>query len=148
VMSACAAWALEGSSARQLLTVAREEASVAATMCGADRRIEALLAAVDADRWSAGAAGVSLDPYETVAAVLYCVVTARSLAGGIEAGLRLGGDTDTVAALVGGLLGSQSTADGVRTALPWYGDVLLPAPGQVSALADGIAIARVADVRG
>lgn len=51
-------------------------------------------------------------------------------------------DTDTVAALVGGLLGAQS-ADTVH-ALPWYADVLLPDPADITQLADGLASARVA----
>lgn len=142
VMSACAAWALEGAGVRLLLKIARDEASLAVTMCSADRCIEALLAAVEAGRWSVGAAGVSLDPYETVAAVLHCVVTARSITDALEASIRLGGDTDTVAALVAGLLGSQSTLDQVSAALPWFGNVLLPDPGVMSALADRLASAR------
>jgi len=34
--------------------------------------------------------------------------------------VQLGGDTDTVAALVGGLLGCHLTADQVRSGLPWH----------------------------
>lgn len=143
VMSACAAWALDGATGRELLEVAREEAAVAVHLCGADRRIEELIAAVADDQWAADAAGVSLDPYDTLAAVLFCAASARTLRQALEQAIGLGGDTDTVAALVGGLLGAQSSEDTVR-ALPWYADVLLPDPADITLLADGLASARVA----
>lgn len=142
VMSACAAWALEGASPRRLLEVAREEASLAEAMCGAGPGIEALLEAVAEMSWSTAPGGVSLDPYDTVAAVLHCVAAADCLQEAVEAAVRLGGDTDTVAALVAGLLGSQMPLEEIRSQLPWYGAVLLPDSDLMATLADGMASAR------
>jgi ADP-ribosylglycohydrolase len=48
--------------------------------------------------------------------------------------VQLGGDTDTVAALVGGLMGGNLTAEQVRADLPWHQLVVLPEPA--SAIAD------------
>jgi ADP-ribosyl-[dinitrogen reductase] hydrolase len=42
--------------------------------------------------------------------------------------VQLGGDPDTVAALVGGLMGSKLTAEQVRAELPWHRLVALPEP--------------------
>ena len=42
--------------------------------------------------------------------------------------VQLGGDTDTVAALVGGLLGGKLTAEQVRAELPWHQLVVLSEP--------------------
>lgn len=47
--------------------------------------------------------------------------------------VQLGGDTDTVAALVGGLMGCKLTAGQVRAELPWHGLVVLPEPQSVLA---------------
>jgi ADP-ribosylglycohydrolase len=63
-----------------------------------------------------------------VAAVLSCVAQAPSLRDGLVSAVQLGGDTDTVAALVGGLLGCRLTAEQVRAELPWYRAVVLPEP--------------------
>jgi ADP-ribosylglycohydrolase len=69
-----------------------------------------------------------------VAAVLWCSTRATSLRGGLVSAVQLGGDTDTVAALVGGLLGCNLTVEQVRADLPWHQLVVLPEPA--SAIAD------------
>lgn len=144
VMSACASWALEGAGGRALLSIAREESAAAVDLCGADPGIVDLLAAVDAGEWSAGSTGVSLDPYDTVAAVLSTVATADALPGALEAAIGLGGDTDTVAALVGGLVGARLSVDEIHSALPWMQYVRLPEDRLVRNLAGGLASARLA----
>ena len=68
------------------------------------------------------------DPYDTVAAALRCATRATSLRSGLVSAVRLGGDTDTVAALVGGLMGGNLTAEQVRAELPWHQLVVLPEP--------------------
>lgn len=115
---------------------------MAEAMCGAGPGIEALLEAVAEMSWSTAPGGVSLDPYDTVAAVLHCVAAADCLQEAVEAAVRLGGDTDTVAALVAGLLGSQMPLEEIRSQLPWYGAVLLPDSDLMATLADGMASAR------
>ena len=53
-----------------------------------------------------------------------------SLRNGLVSAVQLGGDTDTdtVAALVGGLMGCKLTAEQVRAELPWHRLVVLPEP--------------------
>src|ERR1700746_3836947 len=93
-----------------------------------------MLNQLSAGTWDPPASGISVDPYETVAAVLWCATRATSLRSGLVSAVQLGGDTDTVAALVGGLMGCKLTADQVRAELPWHQLVVLPQPD--SAIAD------------
>ena len=60
--------------------------------------------------------------------MLSCVTRATSLRSGLVSAVQLGGDTDTVAALVGGLMGGKLTAEQVRAELPWHRLVVLPEP--------------------
>ena len=71
---------------------------------------------------------MSPDPYETVAVALWCAIRATSLRSGLVDAVQLGGDTDTVAALVGGLMGGKLTAEQVRAELPWHRLVVLSEP--------------------
>jgi ADP-ribosylglycohydrolase len=57
--------------------------------------------------------------------VLSCIVSTPVLREALVRAVQLGGVTDTVAALVGGLLGCRLTPDQVRAGLPWHGAVLL-----------------------
>jgi len=128
VIAACASWALEGASPALLLKIAADEAREAACALGTDPRLAEMLTQVSTGTWQAPADGISLDPYDTVAAVLSCVAPAPSLRGGLVSAVQLGGDTDTVAALVGGLLGAKLTVEEVRGELPWHQAVVLPEP--------------------
>jgi ADP-ribosylglycohydrolase len=134
VMAACASWALEGASSPMLLEAAVEEAREAAREVDTEARLAEMLAQVSAGTWEPPVSGVSLDPYETVAAVLWCSTRATSLRDGLVSAVQLGGDTDTVAALVGGLMGCSLTAEQVRAELPWHQLVVLPEPA--SAIGD------------
>jgi ADP-ribosylglycohydrolase len=127
-MAACASWALEGASPSMLVAAAADEARAAAQEAGTDTRLAEVLTQVAAETWQPPANGVSLDPYETVAAVLWCTTQATSLRSGLISAVQLGGDTDTVAALVGGLMGCKLTAGQVRAELPWHQLVVLPEP--------------------
>ena len=124
VISACASWALEGASPSLLLEVAAEEAREAAQGVGADERLAEMLTQVSTETWQPPANGISLDPYDTVAAALWCATRATSLRSGLVSAAQLGGDTDTVAALVG----CKLTAELVRAELPWHQLVVLPEP--------------------
>ena len=114
VIATCASWALEGADPTLLLKVAADEAREAAQAVDTDARLAKMLTQVSEGTWTAPADGISLDPYETVTAVLSCVAQAPSLRDGPVNAVQLGGDTDTVAALVGGLLGCGLTAEQVR----------------------------------
>jgi ADP-ribosylglycohydrolase len=102
-----------------------------------------MLNAVAAGTWQAPADGVSLDPYQTVAAVLSCVLRAASLRDALVEAVRMGGDTDTVAALVGGLAGARHTPDQLTAALPWSGAVHLPPTSNLADIGKRLALLRV-----
>jgi ADP-ribosyl-[dinitrogen reductase] hydrolase len=126
VIAVCASWALEGADPALLLEVAVDEAREAAQAAETDARLAEMLIQVSEGTWTAPADGISLDPYETVTAVLSCVAQAPSLRDGLVSAVQLGGDTDTVAALVGGLLGCRLTAKQVRAELSWHLFVVTP----------------------
>ena len=128
VIATCASWALEGASPSMLLEAAAEEAREAAQEVTTDARLAEMLTQVSAGTWEPPANGISLDPYDTVAAALWCATRATSLRSGLVSAVQLGGDTDTVAALVGGLMGCKLTAEQVRAELPWHQLVVLPEP--------------------
>jgi ADP-ribosylglycohydrolase/tetratricopeptide (TPR) repeat protein len=143
VIAACASWALEGATPALLLTVAAEEAREAAHAVGTDTRLVEMLTQVPTGTWQAPPEGISLDPYDTVAAVLSCVGSAPSLRGGLVRAVQFGGDTDTVAALVGGLLGAKLTVEQVHGELPWHQVVMLPEPqSAISEIAAALATVR------
>jgi ADP-ribosylglycohydrolase len=62
--------------------------------------------------------------------------------------VRLGGDTDTVAALVGGLLGCGLEVDEVREQLDWLDDVRLPPMEDLQRLAAGLSALRIRETDG
>jgi ADP-ribosyl-[dinitrogen reductase] hydrolase len=126
VIATCASWVIEGADATLLLEVAIDEARDATQAIDTDPRLAEMLTEVSEGAWTAPISGISLDPYETVIAVLSCVAQASSLRDGLVSAVQLGGDTDTVAALVGGLLGCRLTPEQVRAELPWHRLVVLP----------------------
>jgi ADP-ribosyl-[dinitrogen reductase] hydrolase len=144
VIAACAAWAIEGASPRLLTEIAVEEAAAASRLSGADPRLGALLAAVASGTWTPSPQGVSLDAYDTVAAVLACVAGSTSLRGAIHRAISIGGDTDTVAALTAGLLGAGMTREVVLQALPWYPAVRLPEAAGITGISASLAALRAA----
>jgi ADP-ribosylglycohydrolase len=128
VVATCASWTLENASPSMLLEAAIEEAREAARAVATDARLAEMLTRVSAGTWEPPSNGISLDPYETVAAALWCARRATSLRSGLVHAVQLGGDTDTVAALVGGLMGCKLTAEQVHAELPWHQLVVLPEP--------------------
>jgi ADP-ribosylglycohydrolase len=143
VIATCASWALENASPSMLLEAATEEAREAAQEARTDARLAEMLTKVSAGTWKPPANGISLDPYDTVAAALWCATRATSLRSGLVSAVQLGGDTDTVAALVGGLMGCKLTAEQARAELPWHQLVVLPEPASAIAdTADALATTR------
>jgi ADP-ribosylglycohydrolase len=138
VGAACAAWAIEGASSALLLDVAREEAAAVAEACGADERIGSMLSAVAAGQWTPSSSGITLDPGDTLASVLWCIRQEPSLPVALVSAVRIGGDTDTIAALVGGLLGCRLPPEQVLSQLPWAADVQMPDGSVVEKLAGGL----------
>ncbi|MGW0504925.1 ADP-ribosylglycohydrolase family protein [Micromonospora sp. NPDC003241] len=142
VMAGCASWSVAGAPVAVVVARAVELVEVARPVCGDAPRLAGLVGAVVAGKWSPPSSGVGLDAAETVAAVLHCVRGAGSVRDGLVTAVRCGGDTDTVAALVGGLLGGGSSAEAVRAELPWSGLVAVPDAGVVWRLASGLVALR------
>jgi ADP-ribosylglycohydrolase len=115
VIAAMASSAVEGAGAAGLLAKAEAEAR------WAGERYGPMDAVADAarGRWSPPPEGVSLDAVETAAAVVHVIREAPGLAAALPYAVSLGGDTDTVAALAGGVLGALDP-EGVA-ALGWLG---------------------------
>ncbi len=85
--------------------------------------------------WRPGAEGVPLDAAETLAAVLHVLATCGDdVDGAMRYAVGLGGDTDTVAAITGGILGCRNGRGGDRMARP----VILPDAAELDRLAEGL----------
>ncbi|MFO7251450.1 MAG: ADP-ribosylglycohydrolase family protein [Actinomycetes bacterium] len=82
--------------------------------------------------WRPGPGGVTLDVLDTLAAVLHTIRHGGEPAEAMRRAVLLGGDTDTVAAIVGGVLGGGHET----VAIPWAARVEIPA--NLDALADGL----------
>lgn len=142
VVAACASWTLEGASGQLLLDVAIEEEARARSACDASDRLSVMLASLAAATWQPPAQGISLDPAETVTAALACTLWASTLRDGLLQAVGMGGDTDTVAAITGGLLGARLTVTDVLAELPWHAAVLLPDAVLVTATSSALAAVR------
>jgi ADP-ribosylglycohydrolase len=119
VIAAMAARAVDGASVEEIIGQAAGEVEWVREHCGPMDAVRAALSG----RWSPPPGGVPLDAAETVAAVVHVVRAAPALAEALPYAVSLGGDTDTVAALVGGVLGAR---DPVQVdALGWLGLVNL-----------------------
>jgi len=140
VMSACASWAIEGAPPGLLTEIAVEEAMAV----GAHTAVAEALTMLHEGRWTPPSAGISLDAAETATAVLYCCQEADGdLVASLHLAVSLGGDTDTVAALTGGLLGCRLTPDEVRARLNWLDKVTQPPAADLARIAKALAGIRL-----
>jgi len=92
-----------------------DTALAAAQTDGMRSRLRELAGALDAGEWCADA-GERLEPTSdaaaSVSAAVYCAVAHPSFEAAVRSAVRLGGDTDTVAAMTGAIAGAR---DGVRS---------------------------------
>jgi ADP-ribosyl-[dinitrogen reductase] hydrolase len=86
--------------------------------------------------WEPYRAGMALDAVATVASVMQVLRESQGLAAAMKYAVSLGGDTDTVAAIVGGILGCQ--LEDVDHEIPWLSRVTLPEPELIEAVAIGL----------
>ena len=77
----------------------------------------------DYSDWSAPSGGISLDPLETLQAVVWVVKRAKDVADAFSLACSLGGDTDTVAALAGALFAARWPEKADFYSIPWLNDV-------------------------
>jgi ADP-ribosyl-[dinitrogen reductase] hydrolase len=93
--------------------------------------------------WSPNSAGVSMNAVETLAAVVHVLGHAArksfALADALRYAVSLGGDTDTVAAIVGGILGSRLED---IAGIPWLSRVALPDSVELDALSMALSSLR------
>ncbi|MGW0588575.1 ADP-ribosylglycohydrolase family protein [Streptosporangium sp. NPDC002607] len=113
LVAAMAAWAIEGAGIDAVLAAAEAEAGWVAGRYGEPTAVRAALAGT----WTPPAGGVGLDALETTAAVVHVLSTATDLDSALRRSVLLGGDTDTVAALVGGVRGALAPDE--LDALTW-----------------------------
>lgn len=77
----------------------------------------------DYSEWSVPIGGISLDPLETLQAVVWVVKRANNCADAFSLACSLGGDTDTVAALAGALFAARWPEKADFYSIPWLNDV-------------------------
>jgi ADP-ribosylglycohydrolase len=77
----------------------------------------------DYSDWSPPTTGVSLDPLETLQAVVWVVKKANNCADAFSLACSLGGDTDTVAALAGALFTARWPEKSDFYSISWLDDV-------------------------
>jgi ADP-ribosyl-[dinitrogen reductase] hydrolase len=141
IMSACvvatmAAWAIQQHPIETVVAAGLREADDLATLYALDSGIlQPLSQAADGD-WGPYQPGMTLDAVTTVASILYVLRETTSLATAMKYAVALGGDTDTAAAIVGGILGCQ--LEDIESAIPWLPRVVLPKAEIVEATAAGL----------
>ncbi|GAA5071177.1 ADP-ribosylglycohydrolase [Thermocatellispora tengchongensis] len=125
-VAAMGSYALEGRSIDELIAVAMEE--IEPFRLGESKIIDRAARG----EWEPGELGVSIDAMDTLAAVVQVIRREEDPAAAMRRAVLLGGDTDTVAAITGGVLGCRhDTID-----IPWAGRAELPAG--LDALAHGL----------
>jgi ADP-ribosyl-[dinitrogen reductase] hydrolase len=141
IISACvvaemAAWAIEQHPIDAVVAAGLHEAEELAqqhTLHPAT--LQPLRRATNGD-WPPKTTGPALDALATVASVLHVLREARGLAIAMKHAVALGGDTDTTAAIVGGILGCQ--LEDVGSQIPWLSSVDMPDAGLIETTAEGL----------
>ena len=141
IMSACAvatmaAWAIEQHPIQAVVAAGLREASHFGELYALGPATLQPLRQAAAGDWGPYRPEQPLDAIATWASVLYVLREATSLATAMKCAVALGGDTDTAAAIVGGILGCQ--LEDVDRAIPWLSRVVLPKAEIVEATAAGL----------
>jgi ADP-ribosylglycohydrolase/tetratricopeptide (TPR) repeat protein len=134
-VAAMGSYALEGCPVADLLAVAREEFERALVDWLAPAVwLENLRAAADGT-WRPGAHGVALGAAETLAAVVHVLaVCGEDVDTPVRYAVGLGGDTDTVAAITGGIVGCRNASVDIG----WLDRVMAPDAEELDRLAAGL----------
>jgi ADP-ribosyl-[dinitrogen reductase] hydrolase len=141
IMSACvvatmAAWAIEHHPIEAVVAAGLREADDLAELYGlGPATLRPLRQAADGD-WGPYQPGMPLDAVATLASVLHVLREPTGLANAMKYAVALGGDTDTTAAIVGGILGCR--LEDIDHAIPWLSKVVLPRAEIVEATAAGL----------
>jgi ADP-ribosylglycohydrolase len=140
VVAAMASWALEGYPIDAVVTAGLDEAEHMAEWYALSADTMQPIRQGASGAWGPYRAGMALDAVATVASVVLVLQESQGLATAMKHAVSLGGDTDTVAAIVGGILGCQS--EDVEREIPWLSRVTLPEPELIEAVAIGLARLR------
>jgi ADP-ribosyl-[dinitrogen reductase] hydrolase len=141
IMSACvvatmAAWAIEQHPIEAVVAAGLREADDLADLYRLAPAIVQPLHQAAAGDWGPYKPGMPLDAVTTLASILHVLRETTNLAHAMKRAVALGGDTDTTAAIVGGILGCR--LEGVDHAIPWLSKVVLPRAEIVEAIAAGL----------
>ncbi|MEV4568478.1 ADP-ribosylglycohydrolase family protein [Nonomuraea sp. NPDC049419] len=123
-VAAMGSWALEACAAQDLSMIAAEELDH--------------FGVSSVEGWEPSPGGVSLDVMDTLGAVLHVLSLYEDPVSAMRYAVSLGGDTDTVAAIVGGILSCRQDALDIS----WAPQVALPPSLEV--LAQGLRAMRQA----
>jgi ADP-ribosyl-[dinitrogen reductase] hydrolase len=136
VVAAMASWAFEGRSIDTVVAAGLDEAE---RMAGwFDLRPDTMqpIWRGASGEWRPYRVGMALDAVATMASVMLVLRESKGLATAMKHAVSLGGDTDTVAAIVGGMLGCQ--LEDVEREIPWLSRVTLPEVELIEAVAIGL----------
>jgi ADP-ribosyl-[dinitrogen reductase] hydrolase len=141
IISACvvaemAAWAVEQHPIDAVVAAGLREAEEVAQQHALHPATLLPLRQATRGTWPPNKAGPTLDALATVANVLHVLREAKGLATAMKQAVALGGDTDTTAAIVGGVLGCQ--LEDVGSQIPWLSSVGMPDAGLIEATAAGL----------
>jgi ADP-ribosyl-[dinitrogen reductase] hydrolase len=141
IMSACvvaemAAWAIEQHPINAVIEAGLHEAEhLAAPYALPPTTMEALQRAAS-EHWMPAETENLPDAVTTLATVVHILWEASGLTTAMKHAVALGGDTDTAAAIVGGILGCQLKE--VESEIPWLSSVALPRAEIVESTAAGL----------
>jgi ADP-ribosylglycohydrolase/tetratricopeptide (TPR) repeat protein len=136
LVAAMAAWSVEDAGAGAVLEAARRELEWLAGAFPEAARELAIVGRAAEGGWRPGPGGVPLDAAKTAAAVVHVLRQHDRPETALPYAVSLGGDTDTVAAIAGGILGCCAT--GESATLPWLEAVELDGLGDLGAVAAGL----------
>ena len=141
IISACvvatiAAWAVEQHPIEAVVTAGLREADLLAKLYALDPAILRPFRQAADGEWGTHKPGRPLNAVTTVASVLHVLQEATELELAMKSAVALGGDTDTTAAIVGGILGCR--LEDVEGEIRWLDRVVLPSPEMVEATAAGL----------
>jgi ADP-ribosylglycohydrolase len=138
IMSACmvatmAAWAIEQHPLEAVVAAGLREADHLAKLYGLGSATLQPLRQAANGAWGPYEPKSPVDVIATMATILHVLREATDLATSMKCAVALGGDTDTAAAIVGGILGCQ--LEDIESAIPWLPRVVLPKAEIVEATA-------------
>ena len=140
VVTAMATWAVETVGMKAILAAATAEVDWISARYPEVAAAFGVVADAASGRWQPPPGGVTLDAAQTVAAVVHVLAATDDPASALPYAVSLGGDTDTVAALVGGILGGRDPAGVSR--LEWLHLVAFEERYRIDDLAAGIGSLR------